>query len=54
MTLYPEVQRKAQAELDAILGLNRLPDFRDKDSLPYTTAVVKETMRWRLVTPLGM
>ncbi|PPQ89157.1 hypothetical protein CVT25_006529 [Psilocybe cyanescens] len=54
MVLYPEVQRKAQAELDAVIGHNRLPEFNDYDSLPYVNALVKETMRWHLVTPLAI
>ena len=53
MALYPEVQKKAQAEIDAVVGQNRLPDFHDRPSLPYINAVVKETSRWNLVGPLG-
>ena len=53
MVLYPEVQKKAQAEIDTIIGPNRLPDFGDRSSLPYINAVVKEVMRWHLVAPLG-
>ena len=53
MSLYPEVQKKAQAEIDAVVGPNRLPDFHDRPSLPYINAVVKETSRWNLVLPLG-
>uniref|UniRef100_A0A8H8CLQ4 Cytochrome P450 n=1 Tax=Psilocybe cubensis TaxID=181762 RepID=A0A8H8CLQ4_PSICU len=54
MILYPEVQRKAQAELDLIVGQHRLPDFSDYDFLPYINALAKETMRWHLVTPLAI
>jgi len=53
MALYPEVQKKAQAEIDAVIGPNRLPDFEDRHLLPYINAVVKELMRWNLVTPLA-
>ena len=53
MALYPDVQKKAQAEIDAVVGQNRLPDFHDRPSLPYINAVVKESSRWNLVTPLG-
>ena len=53
MALYPEVQKKAQAEIDAVVGPDRFPDFEDRDSLPYIKAIVKETMRWHLVVPLG-
>jgi hypothetical protein len=53
MTLYPEVQRKAQAELDQIVGNSRLPDFSDEATLPYVQAVLKEVLRWHPVAPLG-
>ncbi|KAI0808121.1 cytochrome P450 [Fomes fomentarius] len=54
MTLYPEIQKKAQAEIDAVVGHSRLPEFEDRRSLPYTTAVVKELLRWHVVTPIGL
>jgi cytochrome P450 len=53
MALYPEVQKKAQAEIDAVIGPNRLPDFHDRPSLPYIDAILKELKRWNLVAPLG-
>jgi cytochrome P450 len=53
MVLYPEVQKKAQAEIDKVVGPNRLPDFHDRDFLPYINAVLKETLRWNLVAPIG-
>lgn len=51
--LYPEVQRKAQAEVDSIVGKDRLPSFQDRESLPYVEAVVKELYRWLPIVPLG-
>ncbi|KAI0760157.1 O-methylsterigmatocystin oxidoreductase [Fomes fomentarius] len=54
MAQYPDVQRKAQAELDAMIGCNRLPDFEDRDSLPYTNALIKECIRWHCVAPIGV
>ena len=53
MALYPEAQRKAQAEIDAVVGPHRLPDFDDRLSLPYINAIVKESMRWHVIFPLG-
>ena len=53
MALYPEVQKKVQAEIDAVIGPDRLPNFQDRPSLPYVNAVVKESLRWNLVLPLG-
>jgi cytochrome P450 len=52
MALYPEVQKKAQAELDKVLA-GRLPEFNDRPNLPYIHSVVKESQRWQPVTPLG-
>lgn len=54
MANYPEVQKKAQKEIDAVVGTHRLPNFEDRKSLPYVEAVMKETFRWRVVTPLGL
>lgn len=54
MALHPDVQRKAQAELDAVVGLMRLPDFEDQRSLPYIEAIVKECLRWQNVFTLGL
>jgi len=53
MCLYPEVQKKAQAELDSVLG-GRLPEFNDRPHLPYLNALMKESMRWQQVLPLAV
>jgi len=54
MALYPECRKRAQAELDAVIGLGRLPDFSDRPSLPYLDAVLKETLRWHPVLPTAL
>ncbi|KAI0772313.1 cytochrome P450 [Trametes elegans] len=54
MLMYPEIQRKAQAEVDKVIGRDRLPDFDDEASLPYVSAMVKEVLRWRPITPLAV
>ncbi|OAP59384.1 hypothetical protein AYL99_06682 [Fonsecaea erecta] len=54
MMLYPEVQRKAQAEIDAVVGSARLPTFSDREALPYVDAMVKEVLRWHPVAPSGV
>lgn len=54
MSLYPEVLKKAQAELDAVVGPHRLPDFEDRDALVYVNAIIKEALRWHVVTPLSV
>ena len=53
MALYPEVQAKARSEIDQVIGTNRLPSYKDRDSLPYLNALVKEVLRWNPVAPLG-
>ncbi|KAJ3552901.1 hypothetical protein NM688_g3906 [Phlebia brevispora] len=54
MVLYPEVQKKAQAELDAVVGSDRLPTFEDQDRLPYISALCSEVLRWMPIAPLGV
>ncbi|GAA5836218.1 hypothetical protein JCM11251_007397 [Rhodosporidiobolus azoricus] len=53
MVTHPEVQKKAQEELDRVVGSSRSPSFADEHSLPYCRAIVKETLRWRPVAVLG-
>lgn len=55
LCLFPEVQAKAQAEMDSVLGEARSPTWEDLDSgrLPYTSALAREIVRWRTVTILG-
>ncbi|ESK84421.1 cytochrome p450 [Moniliophthora roreri MCA 2997] len=54
MIAFPEAQRKAQDELDRVIGRERIPTLDDMDSLPYMCAVVKEVMRWRPAPPMGV
>ena len=53
MTLHPEAQRKAQDELDRVVGLDRLPTFEDREQLPYVEALVTEVLRWKPVAQLS-
>jgi len=54
MVLHPAVAQKAQAEIDRVVGRDRLPRFADQEHLPYVGALIKETMRWRPIAPLGI
>ncbi|EJC97587.1 cytochrome P450 [Fomitiporia mediterranea MF3/22] len=54
MVLYPEVQQRAQEELDKVVGKDTLPSFDDRPNLPYLNAVIKETYRWQIVAPLAV
>ncbi|KAJ4496923.1 cytochrome P450 [Lentinula lateritia] len=53
MLRNPEVQAKAHDELERVLGPGNLPSFNDVGSLPYITAIVRETLRYSPVTPLA-
>ncbi len=54
MVLHPKVQEKAQAEIDKVIGPDRLPNSSDKVNLPYVNAVFKETLRWHTGVPMGL
>ncbi|KAJ2932209.1 hypothetical protein H1R20_g4906, partial [Candolleomyces eurysporus] len=51
---HPEIQTKAQAEIDAVVGSDRLPLVMDRENLTYVHAVIKEVGRWHTVAPLGV
>ena len=53
MTLYAEVQRTTEAEIDQVIGNARLPVHPDEDVFPYLRAVLKEVLRWHAVRPVG-
>ncbi|KAK7023504.1 hypothetical protein VNI00_016722 [Paramarasmius palmivorus] len=54
MTLYPDIQQKAQKEIDAVLGGHRLPTVEDRDNLPYLEALTKEVLRVNPAVPNGL
>ncbi|PWY71805.1 putative cytochrome P450 [Aspergillus sclerotioniger CBS 115572] len=54
MALNPDVQTKAQEELDRVLGPYTLPCASDRPRLPYINAIVKESLRWCPVAPMGL
>jgi cytochrome P450 len=49
MVQNPEVQARARAELDAVVGRERLPSFEDRPNLPYLHALVSEVFRWKFM-----
>lgn len=53
MMLSPEIQRKAQKQLDDVIGQDRLPNFDDEPNLPFITAIVKEVIRYGVLTSLS-
>ncbi|KAK7443505.1 hypothetical protein VKT23_015677 [Stygiomarasmius scandens] len=54
MVLYPGVLRKAQEEVDRVVGRNRLPSFEDRERMPYLRAMVREVLRWWPPGPVGV
>ncbi|KAJ5980223.1 hypothetical protein N7481_007521 [Penicillium waksmanii] len=54
MALFPDVQRKAQEEIDRVFGKAYFPTMADREKLPYTDAVAKEALRWHTVANLGV
>ncbi|KAI0352103.1 cytochrome P450 [Trametes cingulata] len=53
MLHYPETQKKAQEEIDRVVGSSRMPEFSDMESLPYVDALIKEAARWKPIAPTG-
>ena len=53
VALHPAAQKRAQEEIDRVVGTERLPTFEDRDSLPYVEALWRETLRWRPALPVG-
>ncbi|KAI0273084.1 cytochrome P450 [Russula aff. rugulosa BPL654] len=54
LVLFPHTQKRAQTELDLVVGRDRLPTFDDRPRLPYIEAFCKEVMRWLMVTPMAI
>ncbi|KAF9468079.1 cytochrome P450 [Collybia nuda] len=54
MAHNPDIQSRAQAELEAVVGTSRLPDFADRPMLSYIDAILSETLRWNPAAPLGV
>ncbi|KAF5359752.1 hypothetical protein D9756_003023 [Leucocoprinus leucothites] len=54
MSLHPEKQRKAQEEIDRVIGSDRLPTYADQESFPYVDAIFRETLRWLPPFPLSV
>ncbi len=46
MVLHPEIVHKAQEEIDSVVGSDRLPQFSDREKLPYIEGIVQESLRY--------
>ncbi|KIY51315.1 cytochrome P450 [Fistulina hepatica ATCC 64428] len=54
LVAYPETQKKAQEEIDEVVGPDRPPTFSDLPKLKYMSAVIEETLRFRPIAPLAL
>ncbi|EUC41238.1 hypothetical protein COCMIDRAFT_40564 [Bipolaris oryzae ATCC 44560] len=51
---YPEFQRKAQEEIDTVVGPDRWPRLKDYENVPYIRAIVDEVIRFRTSAPVAI
>uniref|UniRef100_I3N8E4 unspecific monooxygenase n=1 Tax=Ictidomys tridecemlineatus TaxID=43179 RepID=I3N8E4_ICTTR len=51
---HPEVTAKVQEEIDRVIGRHRSPCMQDKNSMPYTEAVLHEIQRYIDLVPINM
>jgi len=54
MVLNPDCQIRAQKEIDDVIGLDQLPEFQDRERLPYVECLLQETLRWNHAAPTGV
>ncbi|KAH0578545.1 hypothetical protein H2248_003692 [Termitomyces sp. 'cryptogamus'] len=54
MVLHPECQVQAQKEIDTVIGTDRLPEFEDREKLPYLECLLQEVVRWNHAAPTGL
>ncbi|MCL7032979.1 hypothetical protein MKW94_020937 [Papaver nudicaule] len=52
MVLHPDIQSKAQAEIDSVIGASRPVSDSDLPNLPYLLGIIKETLRMHPPGPL--
>ncbi|EJD49567.1 cytochrome P450 [Auricularia subglabra TFB-10046 SS5] len=54
MALNPDVQKRAQEEVDRVTGRTRLPNCTDLDALPSVKRIMQEILRWAPVAPVAL
>ncbi|KAJ7438340.1 cytochrome P450 [Mycena latifolia] len=54
LTAHSEVQKKAQDEMDTVVGFDQPPTWEDLERLPYMQALLEESMRFRPIAPLAL
>ena len=53
VTLHPEIFSELQAEIDTVVGRDRLPELSDREKLPFLECVIKEVYRWNPPAPIA-
>ncbi|PPR01468.1 hypothetical protein CVT24_001872 [Panaeolus cyanescens] len=53
-SIYADVAKRAQREMDDVLGFGILPRFEDEGRLPFTKSLIMEMQRWRDPNPLDL
>ncbi|OXA43620.1 methyl farnesoate epoxidase [Folsomia candida] len=54
LSKFPEVQRKFHKEIETTTGNSRMCAISDRPNMPYTEAVIAETLRFSSITPQGL
>lgn len=54
MAKFPVQTARAQAEIDGVIGRDRIPSWDDYSKLPYVRAYVQECVRYRPIAPIGL
>ena len=53
MANYPEMQRRMRKEVEEQIG-DRIPVQNDKQNCHFINAFISETLRYRIIVPLGL
>lgn len=54
MAIHQDVQKNVQKEIDEIIGSERRPTYADRALMPYTLAVINESLRYTSMIPINI